>query len=89
MGPVHPDAQLALDKLLGREVTSASSLSSPIELEDPLTEEEIAEAVHEEALAIMEIEDIILEEHDDEEEGVAELSSENIEFLISSSPHEP
>jgi hypothetical protein len=70
-------------------VTSASSLSSPIELKRPLTEEEVAGAVHEEALAIMDIEDVILEEHDDEEENAAEISSENIEYLISSSPHEP
>ena len=88
MGPVHSDAQLALDELLGRQVTTASSLSSPIELEAPLTAEEMAEAVLAEAGVIMGIEDIILEEHDDEEENAAELDLENIDYLIDSRSHE-
>jgi hypothetical protein len=41
-----------------------------------------------EAGVIMGIEDIILEEHDDEEENVAELDLENIDYLIDSRSHE-
>ena len=41
----------------------------------------------EEAGAILEIENVILEEHDDDEENAAELNLENIDYLISSGSH--
>ena len=77
MGPVHRHAQSALELLLGHQTTA----------EAPLNDEEIQEAVLEEAGAILEIEDVILEEHDDDEENAAELNLDNIDYLISSGSH--
>ena len=77
MGPVHRHAQSALKLLLGHQTTA----------EAPLNDEEILEAILEEAGAILEIENVILEEHDDDEEIPAELNLENIDYLISSGSH--
>ena len=77
MGPVHRHAQSALELLLGHQATA----------EAPLNDEEILEAILEEAGAILEIENVILEEHDDDEEIPAELNLENIDYLISSGSH--
>ena len=78
MSPVHRHAQSALELLLGHQTTA----------EAPLNDQEIREAVLEEAGAILEIENVILEEHDDDEEIPAELNLENIDYLISSGSHE-
>ena len=77
MGPAHRDARSALELLLGHQTTA----------EAPLNDQEILEAVLEEAGAILEIENVILEEHDDDEENPAELNLENIDYLISSGSH--
>ena len=90
MGPVHPDAQPALDRLLGRMPQSesplaaaAASVTTPEPDEVMLTQEEIQEAEAEESAMMLQIENIVIED-DCEDSDEPELDVDEVEALINS-----